>query len=1005
MATRNVGGSVRRSASYLGVDTMSALITKLDSGAEASTGTTDAPEIIDIDKNLTIATGATFNIAASDKKYLFDFVDGKRLIFEGTGKVIFHTEGLADPEMKETKRAVFRNTALTYTAGNAQDIQNGYMITARDASVKWATTASAFPKVLNAELWDFSDATKNASMNERIAMADSAVPEDTSLAAWGVRNRRPLKIIVDNAARKINTSVRYVIFSSNRHLEFHAGDYENVTTGTWGGDLDPFVGTWAYPFHFQSDFEVSGVGAVRLYGNLTSQYEDRFFYPANSSYRYRNVKFHDFKLVGNPLLPRTDSGACILVGCAENFELYNLELEGINEFLQLSGTSNYGLTALDGYVHNIRMKNCFTQIFAITNAKNLFCENISLSYRDIPDFPVGGSVNFTPVDLEPFTIEETLDNITIDNLRIEIDTDEPNLHIAYAVALQSAGVSSNRIVINNYQLIDNSSNGVTPIFAFGQNDLTLSNITVQSNTRRTKPIVMYNCEDLKIHKVRERTTAAPHGAGVAFLDIKGCTGTIEDVKCEGYPITVLDEEFGTNATSNGTNILTLPGGYLRKFDFMIGEQVKFNGNLLQIAAIPQNYNLQMTATIPAAPIFTALVSAMTGGDTFNYTNHGLNTGAWISLIGRRANTLEFSPLFVYVVRINANSFKVATTEANALATPAVTFAPDVTERFDFIVAPRMQTRRSKMAYKDVVGDISIITPSQSADQTGLSLARVIENKPSGLPEGETLGAMLANINNLLLNPYVYLLDELSVTLNRAYSFKKLKKNYTGACCRVKPSGGAWGTDDVDIGFDGVNLDVQAIFDVYGENPTNLECLRYDQSGNSNHEGVYLTATAPRIVWDGFATGKHCLAFADRYSSLGNLSGFTSANVFRVVKSVGGGGSFFWFTGTDDHTRYPDTDAMVRDHFGTNVRKAYNPTMTVSDWRLYSVKTAANSWEATLNGEGQHTTASNTVAFPNPSYLFGQQYDAEFLLHNAVLSTADTDIVKDHIRQNYGLTIE
>lgn len=171
-----------------------------------------------------------------------------------------------------------------------------------------------------------------------------------------------------------------------------------------------------------------------------------------------------------------------------------------------------------------------------------------------------------------------------------------------------------------------------------------------------------------------------------------------------------------------------------------------------------------------------------------------------------------------------------------------------------------------------------------------------------------------------------------------------------------------------------------------------------------------------------------LEVSDTWLDLPNFaSGFTVAEIFIVIKinadpptivseSIYQTG--LWSLGsdaTDNSTHYPFTDGVIYDDFGSTIRKVVgNPTPSLAAWRLYNVRSAANDWEALLDGTSLFSTTTNTVGFNtspklgkdvggvNTYYLDG--FVALVAMYSRALNSSERTALKSCIASKYALTI-
>ncbi|MDQ3130552.1 MAG: hypothetical protein M3Q99_07310, partial [Acidobacteriota bacterium] len=285
--------------------------------------------------------------------------------------------------------------------------------------------------------------------------------------------------------------------------------------------------------------------------------------------------------------------------------------------------------------------------------------------------------------------------------------------------------------------------------------------------------------------------------------------------------------------------------------------------------------------------------------------------------------------------------------------------------------------------------------------------RQTHNKLAGQFSKATVAAYAANVFVLAgeTRKVNLLLDMISVQPSRAFSFRKLKDGYTGNCAKVRlVSGGNW----TDIGFDADDFFDETAALAVG---SNLEILFYDQSGNNNHEQILTGNSLPTLEFNYF-NERVARKLTNSYVNLGNLSSFSEGEAHRLFKvstdpPVGSEVGLFWNIGNSGESKnFPFQDGNIYDDFGSTVRKLVgNPALPMTAWRLYSVFSAANSWQAFLDAQSLYSTTTNTVGFNSNSSLESARlmYDSDFLLFDQKLTNSDRQKIWDNIEAFYNLT--
>lgn len=156
---------------------------------------------------------------------------------------------------------------------------------------------------------------------------------------------------------------------------------------------------------------------------------------------------------------------------------------------------------------------------------------------------------------------------------------------------------------------------------------------------------------------------------------------------------------------------------------------------------------------------------------------------------------------------------------------------------------------------------------------------------------------------------------------------------------------------------------------------------------------------------------------DSYS-FGNLFNLMSAGEVFLVYGVADDPavtpyvSGLWTTGAGggfSSTHFPFNDGSIYDGWGSTTRFSVgNPTPSLTSPRLYNVSSATGDWKARLDTALLFSSASSTVAFPNP-FLFGRSNDASYnakgrlfrlLIFNRVLEEFERQAVQFALAAEY-----
>lgn len=182
----------------------------------------------------------------------------------------------------------------------------------------------------------------------------------------------------------------------------------------------------------------------------------------------------------------------------------------------------------------------------------------------------------------------------------------------------------------------------------------------------------------------------------------------------------------------------------------------------------------------------------------------------------------------------------------------------------------------------------------------------------------------------------------------------------------------------------------------------------DRSGSGNHLSQ-VTAGSRATYKVGVQNGLS-VARLDGTSDdwdIGDLSSLTEGEIFGAWKidvdpPVAVAQSGLWRFGTGAVTRFPNTDAIIYDEFGTTVRKTTgDPTDDLTNFFLYNVISTSAEWTSYINAVLHFTTPTNTVAFSATAVLggiSGANFDGdmgEVALFNKKLSSADRRAMRNY----------
>lgn len=191
---------------------------------------------------------------------------------------------------------------------------------------------------------------------------------------------------------------------------------------------------------------------------------------------------------------------------------------------------------------------------------------------------------------------------------------------------------------------------------------------------------------------------------------------------------------------------------------------------------------------------------------------------------------------------------------------------------------------------------------------------------------------------------------------------------------------------------------------------------WEDSATSNFDGTQSGGNRP-IYKTGILNSLPIVRFdgTNDYFNIGDFSGMSEGEIFVVLKidtdPPAGDQTGMWsFNASDATAHYPWTDGNIYENFGTTARKTVgNPTPSLAGWRIYSIYSATNDYQAFIDGTSVFSTATNTTQFQSGGtfgrsssirYLDGDV--AEIILYRAKLSVDNRAKVIDYLRIKYNL---
>lgn len=265
----------------------------------------------------------------------------------------------------------------------------------------------------------------------------------------------------------------------------------------------------------------------------------------------------------------------------------------------------------------------------------------------------------------------------------------------------------------------------------------------------------------------------------------------------------------------------------------------------------------------------------------------------------------------------------------------------------------------------------------------------------------------------------FALDNLTVEPLYAYSVRKLRGLYTGACLRVLRS-----SDNVqlDIGFDASgNLDQSALLAHVGAN-SGFVTIWYDQSATGINAIQPLLILQTRIVNAGVIDtigARPCFEYlGTQYNTIATTRrAFTGCYSSCVFKRTSGSGNLFSYR---DLGNVGIIDDFVTSGFGSRVRNDANVSGSVSVAQTTAQTVGGYGWDPTnslvsLSLNGTRTTSAGPVgtctidrgalgasSFAYTNIFAGQAQ--EYIFFGSYLSTADRRTLEINQGVFYGVSV-
>lgn len=445
-----------------------------------------------------------------------------------------------------------------------------------------------------------------------------------------------------------------------------------------------------YAFGIGDNTTVVGYGATLYESNVNSMGAMFFVGTGNApdpSELHENVYFYGLRFKSNGASNVAGFASTIALNNTHNGGIFNCQFDQTQYYNTLGGNGsdgNYGL--------NLTIQNCFfngvdTQAVALLNGKNLTIRNNTFYYPN-------NDATFSPIDVEPNLDVDILENILIEGNRI-ISTDPNGFSgVIYAIAVQcTLSGSIKQVVICNNEIIGATiipaPANLSPV-ANGISILGVTGFQCYDNHMRSAyqigSMQITLCTDGAIYdntglQCSSADATIPGGLwmrGVANSDVYNNTFNVTPNAGLSQKTNIIETEYDFVVTTTGSTVTNLRLTSFLFFDFFAGLSVTINATDYVIDEFI--YQTTLTTTVPVGthtPQTFTSADVTTGTGNIAITGHGYITGAKVypttaGTLPVNAGLVATTPVFI--IRVDNNNIKLATTLANANANTPMTYS-------------------------------------------------------------------------------------------------------------------------------------------------------------------------------------------------------------------------------------------------------------------------------------------------------------------------------------------
>ena len=628
------------------------------SALAAATGNT-----LVINKAMDVSTGA---VVTSTTKLRFE--RGGLLQKSGLGTITFQGVGLADAKSRQPAFSGFGVGDITWTGAE-------------------------YPKELSLELWD----TKNTSLSDRLERA---------AAAFKTGNQAVTFIAFP---RVITKSVE--LFGS-QSIHFTRGDYANTATG--------FPSAFP-PFLLNNHCRVTADPGAVLYESDSPRNAHliaaKMMYVPGSDGTVEDIQIRDLYIKGQPSQIHNGQSSTIILGNARNSSVRNVVLDGTHAYgITVGGYSTKGYYADGVEVTDIKIVNTGTQLLNVINGKNITFRDIQIDLTHH-----NSAATFSAIDIEPNTTDNKVENITVENVVVDARNNDKAVYII-AVAMQAAGAAQLiNPVVRNVRVLgkdvstDGSKAGVllSAVIVYGAFGGVIEKVYVQGTIQPA--LLVQASRNLKLREIESIQNNSTSEYTVELQACAGCELDNVSLKKSSSPFkqytNIKESEIEYTVTAAGSKVTeTNPGGYPRFYNHFTGLKVLLNNTQYTVNSV-SNTTFSITTNVPVGTVavktFESATNVDTRSDVITIPNHGHKTGSRVRYTAGTAAVEGLKNWSTYfVIALNSNSLKLATSLPNALAGTAVDLT--ATGAGTQTLTPVLVTRFSSNRYRNTKADDGII---------------------------------------------------------------------------------------------------------------------------------------------------------------------------------------------------------------------------------------------------------------------------------------------------------